>query len=346
MSAGPIAIETVAANDQHYESRRSSSGSRSGRAASTRAASGPPASRRSTPPRRRCSPSPATGRGSGTAWACSTSAAAGARCPAGSPSASLVPRARGLELGAPAGVHRRARPPKLEVVTADVNTFETERRFDRVVSVEMFEHMRNWRALLAKRARAARARRQAVRPRLRARPLRVRLRAQLDGPPLLHRRDDAVRRPAAPFVDDLVVRDHWRVDGTHYPRTAKAWLQNLDSAPREALAILGTDAAMNEWRAFFLACAELFGYAAAASGSCRTTGWSRGSRTPPAGARRRLKLSSARSVRPGAGAPAPACGGLLLGGLLRRGRARSRAARRRSPPRRRSGDRAAAPRRR
>ena len=36
----------------------------------------------------------------------------------------------------------------VEVVTADVNDFETERRFDRVVSIEMFEHMKNYRALL------------------------------------------------------------------------------------------------------------------------------------------------------------------------------------------------------
>ena len=63
------------------------------------------------------------------------------------------------------------------------------------------------------------------------------------------------------FVDDLVVRDHWRVDGSHYARTAEAWLENLDRHREEALAILGSDAALNEWRAFFLACAGLFGHA-------------------------------------------------------------------------------------
>jgi cyclopropane-fatty-acyl-phospholipid synthase len=149
----------------------------------------------------------------------------------------------------------------VEVATADVNAFETDRRFDRIVSVEMFEHMRNWRALLGK----------------------VRSMLDDDGRAFVHvfshvshayafeeswmgRRfftggimpsDDLLLR----FTDDLVVSKHWRVGGEHYSRTAEAWLENLDGNRAEARSILGSEAALNEWRAFFLACAELFGYA-------------------------------------------------------------------------------------
>ena len=62
------------------------------------------------------------------------------------------------------------------------------------------------------------------------------------------------------FTDELAVRDHWRVNGEHYARTAEAWLENLDRNRAEARTILRSEAALNEWRAFFLACAVLFGY--------------------------------------------------------------------------------------
>ncbi len=151
--------------------------------------------------------------------------------------------------------------PNLEVVTADINAFATERRFDRVVSVEMFEHMRNWRALL-----------HAVRGMLRDDGrLFVHVFSHLRQPYAFDRTwmgrrfftggimpsDDLLLR----FTDDLVVREHWRVHGAHYARTAEAWVENLDTNRTDALTILGSESALNEWRTFFLACAVLFGYA-------------------------------------------------------------------------------------
>jgi cyclopropane-fatty-acyl-phospholipid synthase len=150
--------------------------------------------------------------------------------------------------------------PNVEVVTADVNDFATDRRFDRVVSVEMFEHMRNWAALLAK-----------VRGLLRDDGrlfvhvfAHVRHAYAFDRSWMARRfftggimpSDDLLLR----FPADLVVREHWRVNGYHYARTAEAWLENLDARRDEAQALLGSEAAVNEWRAFFLACAGLFGY--------------------------------------------------------------------------------------
>ena len=149
---------------------------------------------------------------------------------------------------------------RVEAVTADVNDFTSERRFDRVVSVELFEHTRNWDALLH-RVRGL------LRPEGR---LFVHVFAHVAHAYTFERTwmsrrfftggvmpsDDLL----AWFTRDLVVASHWRVDGTHYERTANAWLANLDAHRDEALALVGSRDALNEWRAFFLACAELFGY--------------------------------------------------------------------------------------
>ena len=67
--------------------------------------------------------------------------------------------------------------------------------------------------------------------------------------------------------DDLSVERHWRLDGSHYQRTANAWLANLDRH-RDAVDVVlgGVYGAANarrwrqRWRVFFMACAELWGY--------------------------------------------------------------------------------------
>jgi cyclopropane-fatty-acyl-phospholipid synthase len=159
----------------------------------------------------------------------------------------------------------------VRVVTSDMNRFECEERFDRVVSVEMFEHMRNWEALLGKVARwlrpGGRLFLHVFAHREFAYPFEVRdesdwMSAHFFSGGMMPS-VDLVRHLDSPFE----LEEHVDVPGTHYARTSEDWLRNLERHRAEVLPILarvpGSDARTqyHRWRVFFLACAELFGYA-------------------------------------------------------------------------------------
>jgi cyclopropane-fatty-acyl-phospholipid synthase len=159
----------------------------------------------------------------------------------------------------------------VEVITADMNAFDAPGTFDRVVSVEMFEHMRNWQALLARIARwltaDGRLFLHIFTHRRYAYPYEVRhgsdwMAAHFFRGGIMPS-DDLLYQ----FADLLTVEAHWRVSGTHYQRTAEAWLANLDRH-RAAIdpileAAYGRARApmwRRRWRVFFMACAELWGW--------------------------------------------------------------------------------------
>jgi cyclopropane-fatty-acyl-phospholipid synthase len=166
---------------------------------------------------------------------------------------------------------RAAGLANLSVRTADVRAIELPAEsFDRVVSIEMFEHMRNYERLLHRIAGWLRpdgallvhvfAHRQYAYPFEDAGPSDWMAREFFTGglmpsAALLHC-----------FQRDLLLEREWHLPGTHYARTAEAWYARLMAAegPIRALfaEVYGKDAArrFQRWRVFFLACAELFGY--------------------------------------------------------------------------------------
>lgn len=159
----------------------------------------------------------------------------------------------------------------LEVLTADMNDFDTECRFDRVVSVEMFEHMRNYEELMRRIASWSRPHALLfvhVFSHIRfAYPYEVRdasdWMAQHFFTGGLMPSDDLLLH----FQDHFRIREHWRHSGVEYQKTSDAWLAKLDQNREEVLALFaelyGSDSArlwLVRWRVFFMACAEMFGY--------------------------------------------------------------------------------------
>ena len=151
------------------------------------------------------------------------------------------------------------RLPNVRVVTADVNRLELAERFDRILSVEMLEHMRNYEALLGRIASwlapgGAFFCHVFSHDRF-AYPYEDGWMARRFFSGGTMPSDDLLPR----FDRDLALDAHWRVSGLHYARTAEAWLERLDANRREVERVVGRRGAA-DWRVFFLACAELWGY--------------------------------------------------------------------------------------
>jgi cyclopropane-fatty-acyl-phospholipid synthase len=159
----------------------------------------------------------------------------------------------------------------LRIITRDMNRFDIAEKFDRVVSVEMFEHMKNYERLLANIARW-------LQP---GGLLFVHIFTHREYAYHFVPRDESdwmaryfftggimPSDDLLPhFQDTLSLENHWRVNGVHYQKTASAWLRNMDANETEIRPLLartyGADNADRwwiYWRVFFMACAELWGF--------------------------------------------------------------------------------------
>ncbi len=159
----------------------------------------------------------------------------------------------------------------IRILTADMNEFSAPATFDRVVSVEMFEHMRNWEALLAKISTwlnpDGKLFIHIFTHKTFAYPYEVRggsdWMAQHFFTGGMMPSDNLLNH----FTAHLRVQQHWQVSGTHYQKTSEAWLRNMDNTEAELFPLFAATYGQGQakrwwirWRIFFMACAELWGY--------------------------------------------------------------------------------------
>jgi cyclopropane-fatty-acyl-phospholipid synthase len=159
----------------------------------------------------------------------------------------------------------------LEIVTCDMNRFDCAGAFDRVLSVEMFEHMKNYQRLLANISRWLKPGGLLFVHIFSHREYAYHFEARDESDWMaryffsggIMPSDDLLLH----FQDDLKLRQHWRLNGRHYQRTAEAWLKNMDRERRAVQAVLAETYGQRDsrrwwvyWRVFFMACAELWGF--------------------------------------------------------------------------------------
>jgi cyclopropane-fatty-acyl-phospholipid synthase len=159
----------------------------------------------------------------------------------------------------------------LRIVTCDMNEFDAGQEYDRIVSVEMFEHMRNWRVLFERVANWLRPDGRCFVHVFCHRAVPYAYEDNGPGDWMSRHFFSGGMMPSDElplrFPDHLQLEARWRWDGRHYERTANAWLANMDQNRAQVWPILERTYGAGEaqrwwsrWRLFFMACAELWGH--------------------------------------------------------------------------------------
>jgi len=160
---------------------------------------------------------------------------------------------------------RRLGLDNIEVVTADVNVFDPGKKFDRVVSVEMFEHMRNWQELMRRISTWLEPGGKLFIHIFTHRRIAYRFAGTWASERFFTAGTMPSHDQMLQFQNDLALEERWAVSGIHYARTLAAWLELLDANKEQALRILETvydrkaaRSAFGTWRLFLISTEQIW----------------------------------------------------------------------------------------
>ena len=159
----------------------------------------------------------------------------------------------------------------IKVFTADMNDFSTDEKFDRVISIEMFEHMRNYDELLKRIDGWLKQNGKLFVHIFSHKEVAYPFEDKGDGDWMAREFFSGGQMPShrllMSFPDRMKIEKDWRVSGTHYEKTSLAWLRKMDTNKIEILELFKTtygekDASewFQRWRIFFMSCEVLFGF--------------------------------------------------------------------------------------
>lgn len=159
----------------------------------------------------------------------------------------------------------------IKVITADMNDFSSEKTFDRVVSIEMFEHMRNYDELLKRVCEWLKKDGKLFVHIFSHKEIAYPFEDKGEGDWMAREFFSGGQMPSHKlltcFSSRMKIEKDWRVEGTHYEKTSLAWLNKMDENKKEVLKLFEKTYGKNEastwfqrWRIFFMSCEVLFGF--------------------------------------------------------------------------------------
>lgn len=159
----------------------------------------------------------------------------------------------------------------LTVITADINLFNIDATFDRIVSVEMFEHMRNYQKLMHKASSFLKAEGKLFVHIFTHKEYAYKFEVIDESDWMSKYFFTGGIMPSDHlllyFNEHMSIEQHWHVNGLHYSKTSEAWLENMDKHKNEIMPMFETTYGKEQalkwwvyWRIFYMSCAELWRY--------------------------------------------------------------------------------------